>query len=548
MPHRKMPLRSYLLLGCVIVALVPVLIFTFWIQRSAYQQEIASVKDRHLLIARNLTGALARYALDIQAAFQDVTHNPDESVPEEQTHLLKTLGINLIAYLDMDGELVNLSFGAPHHLPFDDTRHLLHADIWRSRAAYRISSVLPCRDGTPALFVLQEREEGGYALGSIHLDYIRKVQRAVTFGKKGHAAIIDHRGQLLAHPKPAWQQQMKDISHLPPARKMMAGDTGVIQFFSPAVKADMIAGYATVTSTGWGVMIPQPISELEERAAQVRQVALGVSCVGLFMALILGWWLARTFTRPIDRTVEAATALAENHHTAHLGMPKGPMPQELDTLCRRFDQMADQVYQARISLESQVAQRTEALQKEIEQRKRLEEKLRHLASHDQLTGLPNRNLFLDRLDQALQLAGRKRHTAALLFLDIDRFKEVNDRLGHHVGDLLLQEIAARLKSAIRQADTASRYGGDEFVLLLIDSGDEMRVGQLAKKVLESIAEPITIEGKSLTISASLGIALSRGEQSPDELLHQADAAMYRAKQLGKNRYAFAPPEDRLEPV
>ena len=171
--------------------------------------------------------------------------------------------------------------------------------------------------------------------------------------------------------------------------------------------------------------------------------------------------------------------------------------------------------------------------------KRSLQKLDHLAHHDTLTGLPNRLLLRDRIEHAIHRAQRERRNLAVLFLDLDRFKNINDTLGHSTGDNLLRVCAARLSDRIREGDTVARLGGDEFMVLLEDYRTPEDARTVARNVLDSLAEPIEIDGHELYITASIGIS-----QYPDdgvtveELVSNADAAMYRAKGKGKNNYQF----------
>ena len=179
--------------------------------------------------------------------------------------------------------------------------------------------------------------------------------------------------------------------------------------------------------------------------------------------------------------------------------------------------------------------------RDISERKALELQLRHEAFHDQLTGSANRALFRDRADHALRRAARERKPVAVLYCDLDNLKDVNDRYGHAVGDALLAEAAARFASCIRAEDTVARIGGDEFAILLIDSGGEGAAKHVAGRLLESLKEPFEVEGHMISTTASVGIALSWGRQEVDELLRNADLAMYAAKNGGKSRYELFEP-------
>ncbi|HEX5670159.1 MAG TPA: EAL domain-containing protein, partial [Sulfuricurvum sp.] len=179
-----------------------------------------------------------------------------------------------------------------------------------------------------------------------------------------------------------------------------------------------------------------------------------------------------------------------------------------------------------------------AIEEDISEQKKTQERIHYLANFDALTGLPNRIQMDEHLRYTLSLAKRNPATFALMFLDLDHFKNINDTLGHSIGDLLLVELAKRLSSAVRDEDTISRMGGDEFVLLLPET-DENGAGQVAQKLLQSIAQPFVLEGHELTITGSIGIALYPSDGPDIETLSKnADTAMYRSKRDGRNAYCF----------
>jgi diguanylate cyclase (GGDEF)-like protein/PAS domain S-box-containing protein len=177
------------------------------------------------------------------------------------------------------------------------------------------------------------------------------------------------------------------------------------------------------------------------------------------------------------------------------------------------------------------------------ERKQLNATLLHIAQHDQLTGLPNRALLHDRLHTALARARREYGQVALLYLDLDKFKAVNDQHGHATGDLLLQAVAARMKSCVRAVDTVARFGGDEFVLLLENVDLPEHALGVAEKILAALGQPLELAGVQLQIRPSIGMAFypEHGD-APMQLLKQADASMYHAKNQGGNRVAYQPHE------
>ncbi|MCH8213968.1 MAG: diguanylate cyclase, partial [Proteobacteria bacterium] len=181
-----------------------------------------------------------------------------------------------------------------------------------------------------------------------------------------------------------------------------------------------------------------------------------------------------------------------------------------------------------------------AIGTDITESKKAEERIRHLATHDVLTDLPNRALGMDRLSQALALARRNVTMAALVFVDLDGFKEINDTHGHEAGDRVLKEVAGRLSASVRETDTVARFGGDEFLLVLTAMTDKASVTAVVKKVLKSVSRSFAVDGRVTPLGASIGIALYPGDgETPEELLRRADRAMYAAKAAGKNTYRFA---------
>jgi len=212
--------------------------------------------------------------------------------------------------------------------------------------------------------------------------------------------------------------------------------------------------------------------------------------------------------------------------------------EESGRVCGRFVTL--DVHQARFINSQGMVIGTVGCARDITERKASEALVQHLAHHDVLTDLPNRALLSDRLRQALAQARRDHGKLAVLFLDLDNLKPVNDTLGHAVGDLILKEVARRLSDVVtRQSDTVSRLGGDEFVILLQRVNSEQDASVVADKILDTLSQPFSIDRLAIDISASIGIAIfpQHGEDV-DPLLRNADAAMYRAKNTGRNCYRF----------
>ena len=204
-------------------------------------------------------------------------------------------------------------------------------------------------------------------------------------------------------------------------------------------------------------------------------------------------------------------------------------------------QVQEALLRARDDLEIRVQERTTELasanarlREKIQDRRHAEEQLSYCANHDALTALPNRRLLMDRLTQAMIQTMSHGDRLAVLFIDLDCFKQINDRLGHRVGDLSLQAVAERLRTVLREVDTIARVGGDEFVLVLPHIASDDAAADTGQKILNALAAPYLIDGVPLMITPSIGISIfPKDGNDEDTLISRADAAMYKAKQLGR---------------
>jgi diguanylate cyclase (GGDEF)-like protein len=197
-------------------------------------------------------------------------------------------------------------------------------------------------------------------------------------------------------------------------------------------------------------------------------------------------------------------------------------------------------------LEQRVLQRTSELEAanlqlkgEMESRVQMEQEIRHMAHYDSLTGLPNRNLLNDRIEQAIEMARRNKHRVGVLFIDLDHFKTINDTLGHHIGDLLLSQVASRMSFMLRATDTLGRLGGDEFLFLAPELDDPEKLAVIAAKFIEILAQPIAVGAHMLHVTPSIGVCCYPEHGTDrDTLMRNADTAMYFAKASGRNNYKF----------
>jgi diguanylate cyclase (GGDEF)-like protein len=525
-------LQKILFGAFTVVAMVPVLCLGTWVQQNSLKAEVAAVEEKHLLLAKNISGALSRYATDLTATFNDKSEQVSAAFSPEENVLLGALNIRMVAVI-RDGQ-PRYKFGGAASLPAEGLTALADegAAAFRELHRVRVSPIIFNQRQEPTIYLCRVAMDGTIVIAAVSTEYFQNVQKTIAFGQLGHAVIVDQTGQTIAHPKADWQKTAKDMHQLKPVQLMLARQTGVTEFYSPAMQMAMIAGYSYVPETGWGVMVPQPYAELEARANQTRNVALMISAIGLLLAAGLSWKLTQYFLGPITRLMIAARQLAAGQPIADFGVAQPHLPREIQALLQTFEQMATEVVQTRENLQEKVAERTQELVQEAETRQQLQHQLLKMATHDALTGLPNRRLLTEQLQHTIDRLTRSADLAALLFIDLDGFKKVNDQYGHKVGDRLLVQVALRLSASLRASDSVFRWGGDEFVVLSESANDVGSAIQLGNKIINSIQTDFTIDGSPITIGSSIGIRQignHLGELTVDQILADADVAMYQAK-------------------
>lgn len=334
---------------------------------------------------------------------------------------------------------------------------------------------------------------------------------AKTFGfDKGRRVLVQNEFSATAGVVAGTQEQVVfDVGAVAGGTPMVAAFIGQ-QIEGPSEETRLILGLA------------RPVADVLEQSVRLRDTIVQIVSGLCLACLLLAIPLARAFARPINAVSLAAQRIRS-------GLPPGELPlrrhDEIGSLARSFRDMQDQITRQLADLQ---ASRNE---------------LEHLAQHDTLTGLPNRRLFAQRLEQALMHARGCGDRVSLLFIDLDGFKSVNDEFGHEAGDDVLRSVARRLTSAVRETDTVSRLGGDEFVVLIRSPAPQMHTAGVAETLLRALEEPIAFCGGTLQIGVSIGIShYPQDGRSANEIMASADRAMYAAKSSGRARFRFASTE------
>ena len=550
---RAQPVSRILLLVTVLVAVLPISILGYYIYHSAWQNSWREIREKHQLLAQNLAVPITTYVNDHRSMLAMTAHMITLMGHQAQTGSSDLLlqGINTmhgfksLIQLDMKGHV--LAYEQGKHT-IDNTQGLekFAAESCylktRSSGEWQISPVKrnPLT-GEPTIFMGQPVLDShgklqGVLMGELRMDYLEAIRARVKFGKKGHSAIVDQTGHVIAHPNPAWMKEIRDISDWPIVQAMMAGKTGVITFYSPFIKANMVAGYASVPGIGWGIMVPQPESEVAAQVNELMRSHLIWASIGLLLAILVAVLLSRWIIQPLDSLASAGRLLMQDGSLGNLPEVRSNSPKEirdlnavLRSLIAGLQRSRNEVHELNASLQQRVDEATHKLRDS-------NEKLELLARRDSLTDLANRRHFETSLSQALNRRSGDVDHVCVMLVDIDHFKQINDAYGHATGDAVLNHIARVLERGMRANDLVARYGGDEFVAYMRCSNE---VGmQRAREIREAIdSYAIQCNDKSIHITVSIGLycqTLTPG-MDVNKLLSNADDAMYEAKKQGRNR-------------
>ena len=355
-------LRYLLAFAFTLVATVPVLLLGFWVEKNALPNEIQSATEKHLLLAENITSSLEHYLFDVEAAFDYFVEASNSKRSSAALALFaERLGFREFYVLsEQDQVLYDLMPGD------DDTASNVKYLGEKARAVMsassqpmselRFSGISPNDFGEPTIYLVKPLSTNKLAIGALSTNYLVKLQKSIAFGEKGHAAIVDAKGYVIAHPKDKWREEMRDLSQLEPVKKMMNGETGVTRFVSPALNAEMISGFSVAKKAGWGVMVPQPISELTGQTLRVQRAVLAIVAIGLAAAAILGWTLSGLLTQPVEAVVQAAQEFASGNRNRRVPQLSKLAPVEFKSLSHGFNAMAQQIQDDHIALAERTRQ------------------------------------------------------------------------------------------------------------------------------------------------------------------------------------------------
>jgi diguanylate cyclase (GGDEF)-like protein len=521
----------------LLVGLLPLLVmaaYVFLSQRGVLSQTANdNLANQALLQAASVERVLRDAGHDIElVASNPVIQSPTASREEklQQLRLARALFdiFEDITLIDPEGDVVGstdyLYYGtwpekAWFHEALAGRPAMSDAQAIASTGNLVVAFTAPVYDGD---------EIAAVVAGQMNMEKVWEVLDSVTIGKSGFLAAFDRHGNVIAHPNK--ELLLSKTEGLPESTS--AGEATSLHLTGED-GSSLVAQVAPVGVLGWRIAALQEESEAYALVEDTIKTVLIAAGVVLLVTVVASVFFSRAMSRPIRVLAGGMSKIAAGSLDERVS-PAGL--QEVDELSASFNVMAE-------NLES----RTAELVEEIAERKQAEEKIRHMAYHDPLTGLPNRALFIDRLSLALAQARRTKRTMAVMFIDLDRFKLVNDTAGHREGDGLLRSLGEELKRLVREGDTVARVGGDEFTLLLPEIARVGDAVEVAQRILDSLRQPRLLAGHEFHITPSIGISIYPSEDDPaggedaETLLTNADIGMYRAKDEGGNRYQIHTP-------
>ena len=475
-------------------------------------------------LAEQFRSLLSEHPEYFQARFISAQHN----------------GIELVR-VDRDGDSLKVISGLDlqekHHYPYvyktlrlaEGQVHFSSIFINREKGAHAGLKQPTLQVATPVV------GDDGNALGVIviNVDLNRLFGLLKTdLGNEHQLYLANKTGDYLIHPDSAMtfgfdygrrflvQEAFRPVAAIVDE----VADTAMVRTVSAKQHEDVIGGFARITFgelpehsfviIGLTVPLDNVLEETDALARNSGRIVIGFSLLAIVLSIVV----ALIFVRPLKRLVAAVQRFSETRELT-------PVPvhgkDELGTLARSISQMQEHILAHLNDLNLR------------------NEDMEHRARHDALTGAPNREMFFDLLQFSIVNARRNGLQLAVLFIDIDHFKHINDTSGHAAGDAVLIAVVRRLKATIRESDTVARLGGDEFIVMIQPVDDPQQLAVIAQKLTDALQEPIEFEGQSLHISASIGVSIfPKDGESAEELLHNADAAMYHSKRDGRNTFRF----------
>ncbi|RVU86033.1 GGDEF domain-containing protein [Leucothrix sargassi] len=564
-------IKRMIISSFVLVLLLPVAFFIYSLFQNSWEQVEQGILEKHHLISSALVEPFTQVVTTKQHSLHsisaNITNRSDDTTIKNilDRHIAIFKDFTAVAYSPTkDGPLTIIST-AGHTYSHDLPTHAQYSNIPLKALPHEtehsghygedshldyLSSVFKSKVTGESVVLLKHyieyehehddhhHEESNHVAtiyAEVSLANLTAICDQIKFGVRGHCAVVDHIGNVISHPNKTWAAESKNLASVSVVQQMIAGESGTTEFFSPFLKATVIVGFSAVPKLGWGIMIPQPKSEVMTTLHDVQINIFVWLLLGVIVALALAATLARQISHPIETLIGRSEKAARSLEAVDLGQVPKNSPYEIYKLWRSFSKLLAGLSKSHL----EVKRLNESLNHDIQQAtNELREKnkeLYKLSILDHLTSLPNRRYFTEHLDQLLLNQDKKQ--VGVIFIDIDYFKQINDTHGHEAGDTALIHLAGLLKKAVRKSDLVARLGGDEFIIYVEDASEKL-LREIAENILrDAQSKPFQVKGEDMTLSLSLGTIshASDGTLSTEDFFKLADQAMYQSKTSGRNK-------------
>lgn len=561
-------IRRLIMSSFVIVLMVPLGFAVYSLYQNTWSQAQNRMLEKHHLIATTLIEPFELFITSreesLKALGKKIQGNNasifDKKSLIDTENLLNRNKLLLENYSNTFGDIVAVSYQASNGINALSTNGIDSKNtkipnyseiklnrIKKSGSNLYISPVFQSTFSSKPVVLLRQSvtDRNNAKVGSIFVElslkYIESMCSKINFGVKGHCAVVDQLGHVLAHPNKSWAQAIRDISKISVVQKMMRGESGVTEFYSPFLKADMVAGYSHSPLLGWGIMIPQPKKELSDPLYQIKRHTIMWILAGILIALTIAYFLARKITSPIKNLMDRTKELDDGHDYIGLGAAPKNSPIEIEQLWNSFAKLLTglqisnkEVKRLNVSLNRDIEKATQEL-------RLMNDNLKEISVKDDLTEIPNRRYFNRRLEKVI--FGKKRNSIGIMLIDIDNFKTINDTYGHEAGDVALQHVSRFFTDSLRKKDVVARYGGDEFAVYMKNLDDETfyRTAEKLRKLFSKT--PMVYNNNIINLTVSIGLYNydHNDDYAPKtlkEILSLADKALYESKYNGRNRVSL----------
>lgn len=547
------PVNRILVISMVLVAILPISLLGFHLNKTAWDNSWREIHEKHELLAENLGHPIEVYVNDhfdslnlLAEILKPLIQSPKSLQAILDSGINQLHGFGSMAYVDAAGRMqaykvaadVVLDTGLISSTSFKNEKSYL---LIKQTEKQYISGIKPSPFTLKPTIIMgvpvfnAQNKFVGVLLAELRVSLIEKLRKGIKFGAKGHSAIVDQNGRVIAHPNPEWMAEMKNLSQWPIVQAMQAGKHGVTEFYSSFIKEDMVAGYAAIRGTGWGVMVPQPKSEVTAQVNQFMFTNYFWSGIGIIIAIVLGGFMSLWITRPINRLARRSQFLLDNDLNGEIDYPAEHEPREAKQLGYALKSLVRGLQYTREELDHLNANLHLKVNEATKQLRVANEKLEETVKSDFLTSLANRRYFEIDLSEVLSRRQQESGHLSLMLIDIDNFKKINDTYGHAAGDEVLTRVARTIESFMREDDIAARYAGDEFVLRL--RCDALVAKSRANQIRQAIDNLNTVwRDTVLHVTVSIGVysEVLSGDMEVKNILNKVDMAMYEAKKRGGN--------------